>query len=94
MKTLNSILGYLPYVLAGVMAVEQTVSSAPGATKKALVLSAVTAATQVGEQVPDAHVQAISHLIDSIVSQLNAAGVFGHAPTPIKPASSTTAVID
>lgn len=85
MKTLQSILGYLPYVLAGVMAVEQSVSAAPGANKKAIVLASVTAAAQVGEQVPEAHVQAISHLIDSIVSQLNKAGIFGHTTPPAAP---------
>ena len=82
MSVLNTIFSYLPYVLAGVQAVEQTLPTAKGVDKKAVVLSAVTAASQVGEQVPEADVQAISHLIDSIVAALNNSGIFKHATPP------------
>lgn len=101
MKTLQTILGYLPFVLAGITAVEQNVSSAPGATKKALVMSSIQIAAKVGEQVPNSHVSAISALIDSIVAQLNASGIFTHTPAapakdpaPPSPNQSTTGVID
>ena len=76
----QSILSYLPYVLTAVLGVEQTVQAMPGASKKALVLSAVTVASKVGEQVPDTHVQAISQLIDSLVATLNASGIFKSTP--------------
>lgn len=78
-------LQYLPYVTTAVQAVESTNGALPGATKKQLVLSAITVAAKVGESVPEAHVAVISALIDTIVSLLNAAGVFG------KTATSTTA---
>jgi hypothetical protein len=82
MKFLTIALGYFPYVLAGIQAVESTLSGQSGATKKTLVLSAVTAATKVGEQVPETHVQTISSLIDAIVSELNASGIFAHKTPP------------
>lgn len=74
-------LQYLPHVLVGVQAVEQAVS-APGQTKKQLVLGAITAAASVGEQVPEQHVQVISALIDTTVATLNQAGVFKTGPKP------------
>jgi hypothetical protein len=80
MKTLNLILSFLPNVLAGVVAVEQTIgtSGASGATKKATVLAAVQTAAQVGETVQEQHVSIISHLIDAIVAALNNTGYFTH----------------
>ena len=79
MKYLALALQYLPHVLAGVQAVETAVK-APGMTKKAIVMSAVTAAAQVGENVPEDHVKLISGLIDSTVSALNSQGVFKSSP--------------
>lgn len=80
MKTLNLILSFLPNVLAGVVAVEQTIgaSGASGATKKATVLAAVQTAAQVGETVTEQHVNIFSHLIDQIVAALNNTGFFSH----------------
>jgi hypothetical protein len=69
-------LQYLPYVLNGVVAVEGALHGQPGATKKQAVLTAVTAATAVGEKVPEAHVALVSHLIDQTVTMLNTSGVF------------------
>ena len=81
-------LQYLPYVLAGVQGVEVALSGAPGTTKKAAVLAAVDAAAKVGEQVPESHVQLISGLIDTVVSALNASGIFTHAATPAPTATA------
>jgi hypothetical protein len=76
---------FLPYILTAVTAVEQAMSNQPGATKKAMILSAIAAATQVGEQVPESHVKVISGLIDSVVASLNASGIFQHnTATPAK----------
>lgn len=72
MNILISLLSYLPYIIAGVQAVEKAVGSGNGATKKQLVLNAVQAAAQVSAQVPESHVAGISHLIDATVSSLNA----------------------
>jgi hypothetical protein len=83
-KFLSFFMKYFPVVLAGVVAVEQAIGSQPGATKKQVVLGAITAAAKVGEGVDESHVEAISHLIDSTVAQLNAVGVFGK-PVPAPP---------
>ncbi len=84
MKIFISLLGYLPYVLSAVQSVEAAVGSAPGsgATKKQLVLSAVTAAASVGEQIPEAHVSAISAMIDGIVALLNKTNLLGFGKVP------------
>jgi hypothetical protein len=84
MKYLKLIMGYFPFVLAGVMAVEDALKGQPGQTKKTAVLASVQAAAQVGEQVPEDHVKAISTLIDSVVKMLNDSGIFGHAATLAK----------
>ena len=83
MNFLTLFLKYFPYVLQGVVAVEQAIGSQPGATKKQVVMSAVTAAASVGQTVDEQHVQVVSKLIDSTVTALNQAGVFGK-PTPAK----------
>lgn len=81
-------LKYLPFVIQGVAAVEQVVGPTPGqgATKKQLVLNAVTAAASVGESVPESHVAGISQLIDLTVATLNKTNLLGFgkatAPTP------------
>ena len=77
MKFLTLALQYLPFVLNGVKSVETAMSGASGASKRAVILAAVSAAAQAGEQVPESHVQVISALIDSTVGALNASGVFG-----------------
>lgn len=75
---------YLPYVLAGVVSVEQTIGASPGASKKQVVLDALAAAGAVGEQVPETHIKVISALINSVVGSLNVSGVFTHG-TPVAP---------
>ena len=81
-------LKYLPSVISGVAAVEGVIGSGNGATKKALVLNAVTAAATVGEQVPEAHVAGISKLIDLVVATLNSTNLlgFGHPANTVAPA--------
>ena len=68
---------YLPYVINAVTAIEATLGPGNGASKKTLVLNAVQAAAKSGESVPDAHVQAISTLIDSTVATLNTTKLLG-----------------
>jgi hypothetical protein len=82
MKYLLLALQYLPYVLQGVTAVELAVGAGKGQSKKQLVLNAVIAGAKVGETVPEDHVKLIGGLIDSVVSDLNTAGVFGKSPVP------------
>lgn len=76
------VMRYFPYVLQAVTAVEAAIGSAPGATKKQVVLNSVTAAAKVGATVDEAHVSAISNLIDTTVSALNASGLLGK-PAPV-----------
>ena len=80
MKYFLLALQYLPHVLAGVQAVEAALATSTGATKKEIVLAAMTAAAHVGEQVPEDHVKLVSSIIDSVVATLNASGLFKHAP--------------
>jgi hypothetical protein len=69
-------LAYLPHVISGVVAVQGALKGAPGATKKAAVLSAITAANRVAGDVPEEHVQLVSALIDASVAVLKATGKF------------------
>lgn len=88
MKAILIALRYLPYVLAGVQAVQSSLADHPGSTKKAAVLSAISAAAAVGDAVPEDHVNIISALIDSTVGTLNATGVFKSSKQgtlPLKP---------
>lgn len=84
MKWLSIILIYFEPVLNAVIAVETALQSAPGASKKQLVLDAIASGAQAFEQIPEAHVQGIAALIDTIVGTLNKSGVFGHAAAPAK----------
>lgn len=70
----NQVLTYVPAVLAGVQAAEQ--SGASGQSKKQAVLDGVLAGAKAGESVQIPQVAAISGLIDLIVSIFNALGVF------------------
>ncbi len=72
---------YFPVVLQAVVAVEHAIGSQSGTSKKQVVMSAVSAAAKVGAGVNEQHVQVISQLIDSTVTALNTAGVFGKATT-------------
>jgi hypothetical protein len=84
MKTFLSILQFFPYVIGGVVAVEQAAASVPGTTKKQIVLDSVLVAAKLGEQVPVPLVALISALIDQVVTSLNASGVFTHkAAAPV-----------
>jgi hypothetical protein len=79
---LSILLTYLPVVLHVVTAVEATIN-APGATKKQVVMAIITNAATAGEQISEAHVQAISTLVDLVVGTLKTAGVFtSSTPTP------------
>lgn len=81
MNKLSIALQYLPYILSSVKGVEQVLGDQPGAVKKQLVMSAITAACKVGEQVPEVHVQVVSYLIDVVVQTLNTTGVFAQKKT-------------
>ncbi len=72
---LTFLLSILPATLSTIVAVENAVK-ATGPTKKNLVLTAIVTAAQLGEQIPQPQVAAISALIDNLVSILNQSGTF------------------
>lgn len=76
MKWLAFLLQLFPAVLQSVVAVESTVGSLPGASKKELVLASVSTAAKIGQTVDESHVKAVSTLIDDVVASLNKTGVF------------------
>lgn len=71
----------LPSILSAIMAIEKAIV-APGATKKSLVMQSLSIAASAGEKIPESHVQAISKLIDSTVTTLNASGIFTTGAQP------------
>lgn len=75
MKWLLMAFQLLPNILQAIVQIETSVS-APGATKKAIIMGAITSAAQVGEAIPNQATAMISTLIDSTVKQLNDSGVF------------------
>lgn len=72
----------LPSILSAIMAIEKAIV-APGATKKSLVMQSLSIAASAGEKIPEVHVQAISKLIDSTVTTLNASGIFTTGAPPV-----------
>lgn len=77
MKVFLQILSFFPYVLEGIMAVEKALAGSPGATKKAVVMAAISAGAQVGETVPQPVIEGVSKLVDGTVAALNASGLLG-----------------
>lgn len=71
------ILSNLPAILKAIIGIESAVT-APGATKKAMVMNSLAIASKVGETIPESHVAAVSAVIDSVVNSLNTSGVFAH----------------
>lgn len=94
MKILAFLFQIFPTILQGILAVEQAAKGVPGENKKQIVLSAVDAAAKTGETIPQGTVQAVSTLIDSTVSALNASGLLGKSASVPQPNQSTTAILD
>lgn len=89
MSILQSILSDLPSILKGIIAVEQVITAPKsGGTRKALILSAVQAAAQAGETVPNSTVAGYSALIDYSVATLNKANVLGPNGTAVAAATA------
>lgn len=86
----------LPAILKAVMGIEAAVT-APGATKKAMVMNSLAIAAKVGESIPETHVAAVSAMVDSVVGSLNSSGVFKSsktsAPAAAAPAVSVLAAV-
>ena len=80
-------LKYFPFILQGAIAIQGTMPDAPGASKKQILLSALGAAAVVGETIPEAHIQAVSALIDVVVASLKTSAAVNF--TPAAPASAS-----
>ncbi len=70
MKTLLSLFQLLPAILQAIVGLQPL--GIAGLSKKQIILHVIDVAAQLGEQVPVALVQAISMLIDKIVTTLQA----------------------
>jgi hypothetical protein len=73
-------LTYVPAVLAGVQAAEQ--SAGNGASKKQAVVNAILIGARAAEATPNPNVAGIAALVDLVVSILNSTGVFSHKSAP------------
>jgi hypothetical protein len=74
-------LQYFPFVFNGAIAIQSAMPTAPGTTKKQILLSALSAGAAIGETIPEPHVQAVSALIDAVVTALKTTSLFGFAPS-------------
>ncbi len=92
MSKLLIALKYFPYVLAGMVGIQQSVTDAAGQSKKNILFAVLAAAASVGEQVPETHVQVISSLVDHLATVLKAENVFVKAPAAAPAASGPVAV--
>lgn len=90
MNNLLKVLNFFPYVFQGAQLLQTSLPDAPGTSKKDILLAVLQAGSAVGETVPEPHVQAISLMIDLIVSILKKKkiGAFAQAAavTPAPPA--------
>jgi hypothetical protein len=74
-------LKYFPYVLNGAIAIQSAMPNVPGTNKKQILLSGLAAGAAIGETIPEVHVQAVSAMIDAVVSALKSSSLFGFSPT-------------
>lgn len=76
-KIITTTATYAPALLAGIIAVEQTVGSLPGETKAQIAVATTAAGLQAaGQLLPPGHVQDFFSLASMLVAILNASGLF------------------
>lgn len=78
MATVLTLMKLMPAIMAAIMAAEATVGAGQGASKKALVLAAMQAVSQVGETLDNKTAAAISAMVDNLCTVLNATGTLKH----------------
>lgn len=88
----------LPAILQAIVGIERLVvetrMEVSGATKKAMVMSSVIVAAKGGDSIPASHLAAVGALIDSVVGDLNAAGLLPRATsTAATPALTVMAAL-
>lgn len=79
------LLKYLPFILQAIFAVQATVPTLKGETKKQIATTMVTLAAGVVGAAPDAHVAAIGGVIDGLIPSLQAVGLLAKDQTPALP---------
>jgi hypothetical protein len=78
MGVLLIIFQLLPSIMAAITSVEAAIpGSGSGETKKQIVMAVIEAVLHAGEKIPNSTVQAVSNLIDKLVSTFNASGILG-----------------
>lgn len=89
MNNLLKVLNFFPYVFQGAQLLQTSLPGIPGTSKKEILLAVLQAGTAVGETVPEPHVQAISLMIDLLVSVFKKTGIFQPTtsvlPAPLVP---------
>ena len=76
MTWLKLLFMYLPVVISAVTSIEAAFKGTPGETKKQIALDIIKAGATAAEQIPEAHVQQVAGLIDTVVGVLNKSGLF------------------
>ena len=84
---IKALVTYVPLVNSTVQQVESAMPGASGTSKAQAALAIVLSIAHAGETIPNATVQLISGIIDTVVSMLNSLGIFKKATAP-----TTTAV--
>ena len=79
---IQALVQYVPLVNSTVQQVEAAMPGASGASKAQSALAIVLSVAHAGETVPNATVQLISGIIDTVVSMLNSLGIFKKATAP------------
>jgi hypothetical protein len=80
-KWLTFLIQYLPTVLHGVVAIQNAIT-APGQTKKQILINAISAGATTAEQIPVGNIAAVGTLIDVVVTDLKNSGIHGFSNTP------------
>ena len=89
MNILLEVFQLLPAIMSAVISVEASVTAAgTGATKKQIVMAVIESLVKSGESYDNKLVQAISLLVDNLVSIFNTSSLFGFGKAPVAPVAA------
>lgn len=80
MKWFQTLFSYFPVVVGAVASVQTAFPHASNESKKQVILDVIKAGASIGENIPETHVQAISKLIDDLITSLKKNGIFEANP--------------
>lgn len=72
---MNALAKYLPFILQSIVAVQAAIPTAPGKTKKEIVLGIATAAASAAQAFPNDHVAQAGAVADATVQALQKTGL-------------------